>query len=497
MKKESNKPNGITLITLVITIIVLLILAGVSLATLTGQNGILTKATTAKEETKKADYIENLEIIGLSLQRKKDINNWNNQIYMNEYEQEIKQDQMFQKAQKIEQLEDIEEIKIQVITQEGWIFLVTENNIVQLEEIVKTEPTQIHVALIGDTLKFFDTEEGATTEVAIAKENGVTTAKYYGNIQEETFSRAEDTGKVNTPWNEELTMIKAVEFVNEIRPTNSSCYFADMTELTQIRNIENLKTAKITSMARMFEGCSSLVTLDVSKFNTKNVTSMAYLFKECNKITNLNLTNFNTSQVTNMQGMFKNCENLTNLNVSKFNTENVISMLDMFQGCKNLETLNVSNFNTKNVTDMQYVFDGCENLKTLDLSNFDTSNVNYMVATFRNCKRLQKLDLKNFDTSNVTTLGSMFLGCTELKELYCNNFTIKDNAWVGDMFNNLGKLEKLNISKFNLENHTGEKNFIFYLMRKEVEITTNQKMKTWLENYSENAYKFTNIITID
>ena len=46
--------QGITLIALVITIIVLLILAGVSLAMLTGENGILTKAQQAKEETKKA-----------------------------------------------------------------------------------------------------------------------------------------------------------------------------------------------------------------------------------------------------------------------------------------------------------------------------------------------------------------------------------------------------------------------------------------------------------
>ena len=46
-----NKSKGITLIALVITIIVLLILAGVTIATLTGENGILTKATTAKEQT--------------------------------------------------------------------------------------------------------------------------------------------------------------------------------------------------------------------------------------------------------------------------------------------------------------------------------------------------------------------------------------------------------------------------------------------------------------
>lgn len=39
--------NGITLIALVITIIVLLILAGISIAMLTGDNGLLTKSRTA------------------------------------------------------------------------------------------------------------------------------------------------------------------------------------------------------------------------------------------------------------------------------------------------------------------------------------------------------------------------------------------------------------------------------------------------------------------
>ena len=50
--------NGITLIALVITIIVLLILAGVSIAMLTGENGILTQAQRAKEETEKAQANE-------------------------------------------------------------------------------------------------------------------------------------------------------------------------------------------------------------------------------------------------------------------------------------------------------------------------------------------------------------------------------------------------------------------------------------------------------
>lgn len=44
-----RKQEGITLIALVITIIVLLILAGVTIAMLTGENGLLSRATSTKQ----------------------------------------------------------------------------------------------------------------------------------------------------------------------------------------------------------------------------------------------------------------------------------------------------------------------------------------------------------------------------------------------------------------------------------------------------------------
>ena len=67
MKEKLRQQKGITLIALVITIIVLLILAGVTIATLTGENGILTRAADAKEQT---------EIASVKEQAQLDITNW-------------------------------------------------------------------------------------------------------------------------------------------------------------------------------------------------------------------------------------------------------------------------------------------------------------------------------------------------------------------------------------------------------------------------------------
>ena len=61
-QKRRNTNKGITLIALVITIIVLLILAGVSIAMLTGENGVLTKATEAKDQTEIAQEKEEIQM---------------------------------------------------------------------------------------------------------------------------------------------------------------------------------------------------------------------------------------------------------------------------------------------------------------------------------------------------------------------------------------------------------------------------------------------------
>ena len=67
MKECFKRNSGITLVALIITIIVLLILAAVSIATLTGENGILTRANDSKKQT---------EIASVKEQAQLDIVNW-------------------------------------------------------------------------------------------------------------------------------------------------------------------------------------------------------------------------------------------------------------------------------------------------------------------------------------------------------------------------------------------------------------------------------------
>ncbi len=90
MKRKTEKKlrfnqKGITLIALVITIIVLLILAGVSIATLTGENGILTRANEASKKTEVANEQEQVGLAYIAASSSK----WGEEITLEEVQNEL------------------------------------------------------------------------------------------------------------------------------------------------------------------------------------------------------------------------------------------------------------------------------------------------------------------------------------------------------------------------------------------------------------------------
>ena len=64
MRKKQMKEKGVTLIALVITIIILLILAGITISALTGENGLFKRAVDARENTLIAGQEENVTLKG-------------------------------------------------------------------------------------------------------------------------------------------------------------------------------------------------------------------------------------------------------------------------------------------------------------------------------------------------------------------------------------------------------------------------------------------------
>ena len=115
----------------------------------------------------------------------------------------------------------------------------------------------------------------------------------------------------SAPWC--VNGIKKVVFdpsFKDFQPHSTREWFSGLNMLTTIEGLENFDTSQVTSMNRMFSGCSSLTTLDLSHFDTSKVGDMCLMFSGCSSLTTLDLSNFYTSEVTNMKNMFYGCSAL-------------------------------------------------------------------------------------------------------------------------------------------------------------------------------------------
>lgn len=241
---------------------------------------------------------------------------------------------------------------------------------------------------------------------------GKTASKVYTNFENET----------TRSWGEVAKDVTDIAFIDEgIHPISTESWFNSFTSLQRIEGLNKLDTSNVTSMSFMFYNCSSLTSVDVSRFSTSNVTNMDQMFFNCRSVTALDVSAWNTSNVTNMHNMFFNCYFLTSLDVSSWNTTKVTALSGMFLNCSSLTSLDVSSWITSQVSSMSSVFNNCSSLTSLDVSAWDTSNVTSMFCMFSDCSSLTALDISGWNTSKVKNMQEMFFDCTSLVSVYAGD----------------------------------------------------------------------------
>ena len=121
------------------------------------------------------------------------------------------------------------------------------------------------------------------------------------------------------------------------KPQNLSSWFRGFSGLTSIEGLENLNTSEATNMARMFEGCFSLKSLNLMNFNTAKVKNTNGMFCKCTHLAILDISSFNTSQVTLMNGMFSICDNLRAIYIGEgWDTSKVSNTESIFGLCESI-----------------------------------------------------------------------------------------------------------------------------------------------------------------
>ena len=182
--------------------------------------------------------------------------------------------------------------------------------------------------------------------------------------------------------------------------------------------VEFNDSSSVIDMSDMFNGCSKLVELDISKIDMCNVKNMRSMFKNCENLEYIDMSKHDLRKVEDISWMVSDCYSLKGVKLGELKVNNIVGA---FSECYNLESVDISKVDTSEVKDMSYLFSSCAKLKELDLSNFDIRKAQRVDHMFLGCFRLDKLDINNFDTmANEYRINSdirgIFTGC-KIKEL--------------------------------------------------------------------------------
>ena len=227
--------------------------------------------------------------------------------------------------------------------------------------------------------------------------------------------------------------------------------FSNCKELVEVIGLENWDTSNVTTMAGTFYNCQQLVSLDLSWWDTSNVTTISQMFENCNHLVELNLNYWDTSKMTTFKRTFMNCKELVEIKgLRGFNTSNVTDMMALFYECQKLKSsIDVENWDVSKVTDMSFMFRYNLEIISIDLSKWDVSNVTNMNATFVHLHNATEITgLENWNTSKVELFAHIFNTCQNLTTLNLSNWSSVSANEISDMFQSCTKLTSVDLSNF-------------------------------------------------
>ena len=397
--KNFDRNKGITLIALVITIIVLLILAGVTIATLTGDNGILTRASSSKIETAVGAVKEALKL--------------------EQGEKRIEGKQLTPETL-------LAEGKVQRTVQQGedgnyYMYYALKNNAIEgMQGLGKGNIVELKdVFLVDDNLnvKYIATDG---KEYGDTINNKILEDETEIRFASKTFS--EYVSKISGATEEEM---KFKWMKNQTSLTIADTSVDSLQDLVFFPNLETLTLGEygdnippITTMDGV-ENCTKLTRLTIIYGPDKDYSAIS-------KLNNLEVFNrFAGNDYNRIIDALKHCKNLQDLAI----TNQAIADMSRIMELTNLKKLNLSLNNISKIK-------GLENMSDLEELNLKNNKIT-KIEGLESLKNLKILNLGNNQIIDITPLSAN----TKLMTL-----NLKTNPQIdGNRSNYTGeKLEALN-----------------------------------------------------
>ena len=417
MKKLKNK-NGVTLIALAVTIIVMLILAGVTISTLTGNSGITTNASKAKTKSYLANIKEEYELY-LSEKRMDDEYDLDT-LYANDKTIRYEGNEVGSGITEIcSSIKKGDEKKFEII--KGKIYYVSQDK--------KVIPIAVE---LGFSINPYEiTDDGVLRSSAmnlyLVDNNGnLDLSEYEGKIktiEAGAFSKVEiESG---------ITPLSSIVLPKGITTIGDDA-FSYNTSLTSIK-IPNTVT---TIGKRAFYGCTNLTSIEIPD----SVTYIGdYCFWNCNRLQKIKLSK--KIQTIN-QGLLEGCSSLTEIEIP----EGVESIgYAAFRSCDKLTTITLPASLTYITGSALTRLSRLTEVKVADGNNSFKFENGILLSKDGKTMYMALLTLTEINVSNgvVSILGDSLIGSNATKIILPD--TVSSNL-SGMVFNGMNKLTTIELS---------------------------------------------------
>ena len=459
-----KKKNAITLLALVITIVIMLLLAGVAIQMTMGENGLIAKSGQAQKEQAKAELYEIAKLSYINLKAKATENGQpspqaelvlSTTEFTNKYN--VVGDNITDKnGTVIDTKANVLNI-IQGTVAGGFSSGTSAGGTSSAESWPKTvggvtipeedkDKMILKLKVKSDTEVDFTTYMGSLVEIDPIEldygngEKGEITdlynpnKKHYNvgeyilklkNIKDFGMQENENYeieilqwGRILEKNEENIIQIPNVIKIYEPEPDRIPIEYINP-KFTEIP--EWLFSKKVTStVMSKFGSNNSIVSIPEGLFkNNVNIVSFDRVFYNCTGITNIPEGLFkNNVNVTNFGSVFSNCSGLTSIPEGLFkNNVNVKSFGSVFSNCSGLTSIPEGLFkNNVNVTNFGSVFTNCIGLTSIPEGIFKNNvNVKSFTGLFAGCSSLISIPEGLFKNNvNVINFVETFRGCTGL-----------------------------------------------------------------------------------